>query len=312
MTKYILRRLLILIPVMLGVIFVVFLMMYLTPADAAVLALGDNATAESLEALREQLGLNRPFLVQYFDYVWGIVTRFDFGRSFTNNRPVMDIILPRLQNTMVLSVVSAGLAVVVGIFLGVVAAVKQNSLFDNASMVAALAGVSMPSFWQGLLLMLLFSLRLKWLPVSGFTTLAHVILPALTLSTGSMAIIARMTRSSMLEVIQQDYINFAKSKGQRPMRVIIGHALRNALIPIVTTVALQFGNMLGGSVIIESVFSIPGVGKLMADSIRGMNYPVVQAGVLIIALLYSISNVLADVLYAVVDPRVKSTLKQEL
>jgi peptide/nickel transport system permease protein len=164
---------------------------------------------------------------------------------------------------------------------------------------------------MGLLLMLLFSLRMGWLPVSGFYTWKHVILPALTLSASSMAIIARMTRSSMLEVMQQDYINFAKAKGQRPYMVIIGHALRNALIPIITTIALQFGNMLGGSVIIESVFSIPGVGKLMADSIRGMNYPVVQAGVLIIAMIYCASNLLADALYAFADPRVKATLSQK-
>ena len=255
------------------------------------------------------MGLNDPFLVRFARYVWKIVTEGDFGLSYTNKRPVLEVVMTRFPNTIILSVTSAVIAVFLGLLLGIIAAVKQYSIFDNISMTLALVGLSMPNFWQGLLLMLLFSLKLELLPVSGFTTWKHVILPALTIGTGSCALIARMTRSSMLEVIRQDYIDFARSKGQKELWVIVRHGLRNAMIPILTTIGLQFGAMLGGSVLTESVFAIPGLGKLMVDSIKQRNYPVVQAGVLIIALSYCVVNLLVDLFYAAIDPRMKANLK---
>ena len=309
MLKYIMRRVLILIPVMLGVMFVVFTMLYITPGDPATMILGENATPDAVIALREEMGLNDSFLVRFARYVWKIVTEGDFGLSYTNKRPVLEVVMTRFPNTIILSVTSAVIAVFLGLLLGVIAAVKQYSIFDNISMTLALVGLSMPNFWQGLLLMLLFSLKLELLPVSGFTTWKHVILPALTIGTGSCALIARMTRSSMLEVIRQDYVDFARSKGQKEFWVIVRHGLRNAMIPILTTIGLQFGAMLGGSVLTESVFAIPGLGKLMVDSIKQRNYPVVQAGVLIIALSYCVVNLLVDLLYAAIDPRMKANLK---
>ena len=218
------------------------------------------------------------------------------------------LLVERLPKTITLALISTTIAVTLGILLGVIAAIKQNSIFDNLCMLLALVGVSMPHFWQGLLLMLLFGVKLGWLPISGWGEVGNVVLPSLTIGLGSMAIIARMTRSSMLEVINQDYINFARAKGQKNGKIITGHELRNALIPIITTIAIQFGNMLGGSVITETIFAIPGVGKLMVDSIRSGNYPVVQGGVLLIAFIYCINNLLVDVIYAFVDPRVKTNL----
>jgi peptide/nickel transport system permease protein len=309
MTKYIIRRVLILIPVMLGVMFVVFTMLYITPGDPATMILGENATPEAVMQLQEEMGLNDPFLVRFTRYVWNIFSKGDFGVSYTNKRAVIEVVMSRFPKTIILSVTSALIAVFLGLLLGIIAAVKQYSIFDNLSMTLALIGLSMPNFWQGLLLMLLFSLRLGWLPVSGFTSWKHIILPALTIGTSSCALIARMTRSSMLEVIRQEYIDFAYAKGQKKWLVILWHGLRNAMIPIITTVGLQFGAMLGGSVITESVFAIPGLGKLMVDSIKQRNYPVVQAGVLIIALSYCVVNLLVDLLYSMVDPRIKASMR---
>lgn len=307
MIKYITRRLAALIPVLLGVTLIVFTLLYFSPGDPALVMLGDEATPEAIEQIHEQLGWNDPFWVRYFNYVKDLV-QGDMGMSYMNNRPVFELLIERMPKTVTLACTSAVVAVTLGIVLGVIAAVKQNSIFDNLSMLLALAGISMPHFWQGLLLMLLFGVKLGWLPISGWGTAANLVLPSLTIGLGSMAIIARMTRSSMLEVINQDYMNFAKSKGQKKSCIILGHGLRNALIPIITTIALQFGNMLGGSVITETIFAIPGVGKLMVDSIRSGNYPVVQGGVLLIAFIYCINNLLVDVIYAFVDPRVKTSL----
>lgn len=307
MVKYIVKRLIALIPVLLGVTLIVFTMLYFTPGDPALVMLGDEATAEAIEQIHEELGLDDPFWVRYGRYLKDLL-HGDLGVSYLNKRPVADMLLERLPKTLTLATVSAVLAVVLGITFGVIAAVNHNSIFDNLCMLFALGGVSMPHFWQGLLLMLLFGVKLKWLPISGFGTFAQLILPALTIGYGCMAIIARMTRSSMLEVINQDYINFAHAKGQKNFIIIVKHALHNALIPIITTIALQFGVLLGGSVITESIFAIPGVGKLMVDSIRASNHPVVQGGVLMIAFIYCIINLLVDIIYAWVDPRVKTSL----
>jgi ABC-type dipeptide/oligopeptide/nickel transport systems, permease components len=308
MVKYILKRFIALIPVLLGVTLIIFTLLYFTPGDPALAILSDEAaTPEAIAQIHEELGLDDPFWVQYANYVWDLL-HGDLGVSYLNKRPVTELLLERLPKTMTLACVSAGLAIVLGITFGVIAAVNHNSIFDNLCMLFALGGVSMPHFWQGLLLMLLFGVKLGWLPISGYGTLAQLILPALTIGYGCMAIIARMTRSSMLEVINQDYINFAHAKGQKKFIIITRHALHNALIPIITTIALQFGILLGGSVITESIFAIPGVGKLMVDSIRGSNYPVVQGGVLMIAFIYCVTNLLVDIIYAFIDPRIKTSL----
>lgn len=307
MIKYIVRRLIALIPVLLGVKLIIFTLLYFTPGDPALVMLGDEATPEAIAQIHEELGWNDPFWVRYFNYVVDLL-HGDLGVSYTNGRPVFDLLVERLPKTITLALISTTIAVTLGILLGVIAAIKQNSIFDNLCMLLALVGVSMPHFWQGLLLMLLFGVKLGWLPISGWGEVGNVVLPSLTIGLGSMAIIARMTRSSMLEVINQDYINFARAKGQKNGKIITGHELRNALIPIITTIAIQFGNMLGGSVITETIFAIPGVGKLMVDSIRSGNYPVVQGGVLLIAFIYCINNLLVDVIYAFVDPRVKTNL----
>ena len=307
MIKYIVRRLIALIPVLLGVTLIIFTLLYFTPGDPALVMLGDEATPEAIAQIHEELGWNDPFWVRYFNYVVDLL-HGDLGVSYTNGRPVFDLLVERLPKTITLALISTTIAVTLGILLGVIAAIKQNSIFDNLCMLLALVGVSMPHFWQGLLLMLLFGVKLGWLPISGWGEVGNVGLPSLTIGLGSMAIIARMTRSSMLEVINQDYINFARAKGQKNGKIITGHELRNALIPIITTIAIQFGNMLGGSVITETIFAIPGVGKLMVDSIRSGNYPVVQGGVLLIAFIYCINNLLVDVIYAFVDPRVKTNL----
>ena len=307
MIKYIVRRLIALIPVLLGVRLIIFTLLHFTPGDPALVMLGDEATPEAIAQIHEELGWNDPFWVRYFNYVVDLL-HGDLGVSYTNGRPVFDLLVERLPKTITLALISTTIAVTLGILLGVIAAIKQNSIFDNLCMLLALVGVSMPHFWQGLLLMLLFGVKLGWLPISGWGEVGNVVLPSLTIGLGSMAIIARMTRSSMLEVINQDYINFARAKGQKNGKIITGHELRNALIPIITTIAIQFGNMLGGSVITETIFAIPGVGKLMVDSIRSGNYPVVQGGVLLIAFIYCINNLLVDVIYAFVDPRVKTNL----
>ena len=307
MVKYIIKRLIALIPVLLGVTLIVFTLLYFSPGDPALVILGDEATPEAIDQIHEELGWNDPFIVRYLNYVKDLF-HGELGLSYLNGRPVSELFADRLPKTLTLACSSALVAVILGVSFGVIAAIKHNSIFDNLCMIIALGGVSMPHFWQGLLLMLLFGVKLGWLPVSGYGTFAQLILPSITIGYGSMAIIARMTRSSMLEVINQDYINFARAKGQRNIWIILRHAMHNALIPIITIIALQFGNLLGGSVITESIFAIPGVGKLMVDSIRNSNYPVVQGGVLIIAFIYCISNLLVDVIYAFVDPRVKTSL----
>lgn len=309
MHRYIFRRLLLLLPVMLGVSFIVFTMMYFTPGDPAKIILGEQASAEDIARLTEELGLDDPFLVRYVRYVKDAVIHQDIGRSYTTNRPVAEEIITRFPATLKLAAAAVLVAVLMGIPIGIISATKQYSLFDNIAMVFALIGVSMPNFWQGLMLVLVFAVNLKWFPSSGFTSFKHLILPALTIGTSSAAIITRMTRSSMLEVIRQDYIRTARAKGQTESVVINQHALKNALIPVITVIGLQFGYLLGGAVLTESIFSIPGVGRLMVDSIKSRDFPVVQGGVLFIAITFSVVNLLVDILYAYIDPRIKSQYK---
>jgi peptide/nickel transport system permease protein len=310
MHKFILNRILMMLPVLLGVSLVVFSMMYFTPGDPARLMLGETASETEVRELREEMGLNDPFLLQYGRYLKKAVFEGDLGTSYVTGRPVVTEIVARFPTTMLLAVLSVFISVLIGIPTGIVSATRQYSLFDNLAMILALVGVSMPNFWQGLVLIIVFSLHLGWLPASGFYGPAYWILPALTIGTSTAATITRMTRSSMLEVIRQDYIRTARAKGQTELVVILKHALKNALIPIITVIGLQLGRGLGGAILTESIFSIPGLGKLMVDSIKARNYPVVQGGVLFIAVMFSFINLLVDVLYAYADPRIKSQYKR--
>lgn len=309
MHRYIFRRLLMLAPVMLGVAFIVFTMMYFTPGDPAKMILGEAAAEDDVIKLRQEMGLDRPFIVQFGSYIANLVIHQDIGRSFSTRRPVVDEIMGRFPTTIKLAASGVLVALLLGIPTGIISATKQYSIFDSLSMVAALLGVSMPNFWQGLMSIIVFSLWLGWLPSSGYDSFSQMIMPALTIGTSSAAIITRMTRSTMLEVIRQDYIRTARAKGQKESVVIIRHALKNALIPVITVLGLQFGFLLGGAVLTETIFSIPGVGRLMVDAIRQRDFPIVQGGVLFLALTFSIINLGVDVLYAYVDPRIKSQYK---
>ncbi|MGO5023037.1 nickel ABC transporter permease [Lawsonibacter sp. LCP25S3_G6] len=279
-----------------------------TPGDPAQIILGENATEEALANLREEMGLNDSFFVQYSRFIINAV-QGDFGRSYQSNRVVFDEIFSRFPATLQLAGIGVLLSVLIGIPVGVISATKQYSFFDNTSMVFALIGVSMPNFWQGLMLIMLFSVWLGILPSGGYGDWTYFILPAITLGTSSAGSIARMTRSSMLEVIRQDYIRTARAKGVLEKNVVYKHALKNALIPIITVVGLQFGYLLGGAVLTETVFSWPGIGRLLVDSIKQKDTPMVQGLVVFIAVTFSIVNLCIDILYSYVDPRIKSQYK---
>lgn len=309
MLRYVIKRVLLLIPVLVGVTFITFTLLYITPGDPAKAMLGPSASAEATEQLREQMGLNEPFLIQYGTFMKKLILQQDMGRSYRSKQPVFNIIMSAFPSTLKLSAFAVGLAVLIGIPLGIISAVKQYSIFDNIALVLGLIGISMPVFWLGMLLILQFSARLHWFPSTGFSTLRHMVLPSIALSAQSIAVIMRMTRSSMLEVIRQDYIGTARAKGQKESLVITHHALGNALMPIITTIGLQFGALLGGAVLTEAVFSIPGVGRLMVDSIKMKDFPVVQGGVLFIAVAFSLVNLIVDLLYASVNPKIRAEYK---
>jgi len=294
------------IPVLIGVSFVIFSMLYFAPGDAADVILGDMATVADKQQFRAQYGLDKPFLVQYVRYMEGVVLRGDLGTSYVTRQPVTVEILERFPTTLQLSAMSVFLAVIIGISVGIISATRQYSFIDNLATSLSMVGVSMPNFWQGMMLIIIFAVWLRWLPPSGFSTPLHWILPAVTVGTNSSANIMRMTRSSMLEIIRQDYIRTARAKGQTEAVVIWKHALKNALIPIITVVGLSFGRLLGGAVLTESIFSIAGVGKLMVDAIKLKNFPMVQGGVLFIAFVMSFVNLFIDVLYSYADPRIRS------
>ncbi len=296
MLIYMLKRILYLIPILIGVTLIVFTMMYFTPGDPARLLLGETAPQEDVDRLREDMGLDEGYFSQFFRYVTNVFLRFDLGTSYISKTSVLDDIMGRFPTT-------ALIAVLIGVPAGIISAVRQYSAFDYAATLGALLGVSMPNFWQGLMNVLIFSVWLRWLPASGFYGPEYWILPVLTI--GTSTIIMRMTRSSMLEVIRQDYIRTARAKGQTEGKIITRHALKNALIPIVTVIGLQIGYLLGGSLLAEVVFSIPGIGKLMVDSIKARDFPLVQGGVLFIAFVFCLVNLLVDLLYAMLDPRIK-------
>ncbi len=308
MIRFIIKRLFMFIPVLLGVILLIFLILDFAPGDPAVMILGDEARPEQLAELREEMGLNDPLLFRYGHYVLNLV-QGSMGISYKSQLSVAHEIGARFPNTLRLAVAGVLVAVILALPLGIIAAIKQNSIFDSASMLFSLIGISMPGFWLALLLMLFFSLRLGWFPVSGADTLSHLVLPAVALGLGHMAAIARTTRSSMLEVIRQDYIRTALSKGLPYRTVVLRHALPNAIIPTITIIGLQIGLLLGGTVVIETVFSWPGVGRLLIQSIYARDTPLVLGCIVVICLCYSVVNLIVDLLYAAVDPRLRARFK---
>lgn len=304
MTKRILKRILLLIPTVIGVSFIVFLLFYLSPGDAALAKAGPNAPKEVIDALKENMGLNDPFLAQYLRFLKGLLFHFDLGNSYISGSSVTKTLLAVFPNTLKLTGFSLLIAVFFGILLGVLSAVKRGTFVDKLVMIISMVGIAMPIFWTGILLILLFSVRLRWLPPSGFSSFKAMLMPAFALGLQSSAIIMRMTRSSMLEVLNQDYIETANAKGLKKQKIIFVHALKNAMIPIITTIGLQAGGLLGGSVLTETVFSIPGIGRLMVESIKTRDLPVVLGGVILISICYSLISIVVDILYGFIDPRI--------
>ncbi|AOK91638.1 MULTISPECIES: ABC transporter permease [Paenibacillus] len=332
MNSYIVKRLAILIPVLLGMTLIVFSIIHAIPGDPAETILGDKATEQSKQALREQLGLNKPWLQQYGTYL-GELAQGDLGDSIRTKQPIAREMVPYLAATLELTVASMFFAVVVGMNAGIVSAWKRNSWFDYVSMVIALVGVSMPIFWLGLMEQWIFANKLHWLPSIGrmnsrdpveavthlavidafiggrmdqvWTVIKHLILPSIALGTIPMAVIARITRSSMLEVMDADYIRTARAKGLASFQVVYKHALKNAAIPVLTVIGLQTGSLLGGAVLTETIFAWPGIGRYIFEAISSRDYPVIQSGILIIAFLFVIINLIVDLLYAVLDRRIR-------
>lgn len=332
MLRYIARRLLDLLPVLLGITLLVFLFLQLIPGNPAVVLLGPRATPDQIAALQEQLGLNRPLPLQYLSFL-GKLIRFDLGRSIISGIPITQEIATRWPATFELSVGAMLVAIALGVPAGILAAVKKNGWIDNLAMTTSLIGVSMPVYWLGLLLVYLFAVNLQWLPPSGrigvgvdlqpitgfyvldsllrlnfsalFDVLAHLILPAITVGTIPLAIIARITRSAMLEVLSQDYIRTARAKGLLERWVIFKHALKNALLPVITIIGLQFGTLLGGAILTETIFSWPDIGSWIYEGILARDYPVVQGGVVFVAIVFVLINLLVDLSYALLDPRIQ-------
>ena len=331
MLAHIIRRILLLFPTLLGISIIIFLMMHITPGDPAELLLGERATEPALEALREHLGLNEPLYIQYGMFLKRLM-KGDLGETIWTRQKVWIEVKQRFPATIELSLAAMVISTVFGVILGIISATKQYSLFDYLSMLGALVGVSMPIFWLGLILMLIFSLNLGWFPMSGRLSVGieltkitnfyildalltknwaalkdvlwHLTLPAFTLSTIPMAIVARMTRSSMLEVLRQDYIKTAKAKGLPPVMVIVKHALRNALIPVITVIGLMFGILMAGAILTETIFAWPGVGKWLYDAVLQRDYMVIQGGTLFVAAIFVIINLVVDILYAVINPKI--------
>ncbi|MGD9712574.1 MAG: nickel ABC transporter permease [Thermomicrobiales bacterium] len=312
MLTYILRRLLLLVPVMLIVGVVVFMLVHLTPGDPAAVILGQNATGEQIQALRERLGLNDPLLVQFFRW-FGDALRLDFGESLFLGMPVTEALAQRAQPTALLTTYALIIEIVIGVPAGVIAAVKRNSIIDRGLMLMSISGAAIPTFFLGIVLILIFAVRLKWVPSGGYTPIQEdpvehfkgMILPAFTLGFASAGILARLVRSSMLDVLREDYVRTAMAKGLQYRRVVTKHALRNALIPAITVIGFSLGALLGGAVVTETVFTIPGMGRLVVQSISRRDYPLIQGAIMIIAAIYVIVNLIVDILYVYIDPRIR-------
>ncbi|MFJ7935276.1 nickel ABC transporter permease [Sporosarcina sp. NPDC096371] len=311
MIALIVRRTFELVFLLFGISFLVFSSMHIAPGDPAAMIAGPTATESELTAIRANLGLDDPFLVQYGRYVKGAV-QGDFGYSYQTKQPVSEAIAVRFPNTLKLAVASMIIAVIIGIAAGLISALRHNSWLDVSSTTFALAGISIPNFWLGALLILVFAVNLQVLPVGGLSSpfytwqgIKELILPAITLGTGSAAMIARMTRSSMLEVIRADYVRTARAKGVKERNVIWIHTLKNAMIPVITVIGLNFGFLLGGTIITEKVFAINGIGRLMIDAIAARDFPMVQGSVLLVATLFVVVNLIVDIVYTFIDPRIK-------
>jgi len=298
------RRLVFLVPVLFGILVAVFVTMRVVPGDPARLVAGADAGPAELAAIRAEFGLDQPMHVQFGMYLRDVL-RGEFGRSLKTQRPVIDEIRPRLVNTVILAVLSTAFATVLGLGAGVVAAARRHTRFDHATMVIAMLGVSTPPFYLGIVLIVVFAVMLRWLPSGGAGGLAHLILPAVTLGASTLGIVARMTRATMLEVLGEDYVRTARAKGVAERGVVARHALRNALLPVIAVVALQFGFVLAGSVLVETVFSYPGIGWLIVESISMRDFPVVQGAILLVTLLSVLANLGADLLYGYADPRLR-------
>lgn len=308
MLRFIAKRLLMLIPVIIGVSFVVFTLMQFTPGDPAQIILGPQAGEEEVQNLREQMGLNDPLYVQYFRFLFGILT-LDFGTSIQDGQGVLGKIIDHFPATLELTVAAMIVALAIGIPIGIISSTKQYSFFDNVSTLGGLVGFSMPNYWLSMMLIMIFAVQLGWLPVSGYGGWMFLLLPAISLGTQTAAVFLRMTRSSMLEVLRSDYIRTARAKGLSERKVVYFHALRNAFIPIITVIGLQVGALLEGAILTEAVFAWPGIGRFMIDAINAKDFPIVQGSVVFIAFLFVFVNLLVDVLYAYVDPRIKSQYK---
>ena len=305
MIKYILKRLLALIPVILGVIFIIQFILYISPNDPAVVILGVDYTPEGAAQVRESLGLNDPFVVQFARYVLDLL-RGDFGNSYVTGEPVAVQLAARFPNTLILVVVSMTLCTILSLPIGIQSAVKPNSWFSNITAALGMVGIALPTFWLGLMLILLFAVHLEWLPATGGVSLTGMILPAITLSASFMAGTMRTTRSSMLDCLNQDYIRTAKAKGVSHHDVIDKHALKNALLPIITVVGVNVGTQMGGSVLTETVFSYPGLGIMLTNGIKQTDTPTILGCLVVMAICIGICNLLVDIIFAFVDPRIKS------
>lgn len=305
MIKYIFKRLLMMLPILIGISLLIFFVMSLSPGDPARLILGENVPQEQVDQLREQMGLNDPLAVQYGKYVLNAL-HGDLGESYRTGLSVMDEIVERYPNTMKLATGAVMIAILLGIPIGVISAIRQYTWIDSLSMMISMVLTSMPGFWYGLMLMLLFSLKLGWFPAAGSKSPIYFVIPCFTLACNTFALIVRMTRSAMLEEIRQDYVRTARAKGVKPLQVTIRHSLRNALLPIITVAGMQYGILLGGAVVIESVFSIAGLGTLIVNSVKMKDTPMVMAAIMFIAIVSGLVNLAVDVLYTFIDPRLKS------
>lgn len=306
MVRFIIKRILIMIPVFIGVLVIVFTLNFFMPGDPVVDHLPDNYTQEMYDEVEHQMGLDRPYVVQLADYIWGVFTKFDLGTSYSSNQPVRTMIGQRVWVSVKIGLLGTLLVVIIGIPVGVLSALKQNSVVDYSITTFSIILASMPGFWLALVSIILFSLKLRLLPASGLASWKHYILPVVCNSLMTLASITRMTRSSMLEVIRQDYVRTARSKGLKEGEITVRHTLKNALIPVVTTVGGQMGMVIGGSVIIETIFSIPGMGSLMVTAINQRDYPLILGITVIISIFTCVMNLIVDLVYSFIDPRIKS------
>lgn len=308
MLRYILKRLLWLIPVIVGVITIVFAITVLTPGDPAASLLDMNATQEQIDEVHHRLGLDKPVIERWFNYVVGIFTKFDFGTSYTTMQPVKDELLTKLPYTLILAFASTFLGVLIGIPLGIWAALKQYTVVDGAVLVLSVLFVSMPNFWLAMILISVFAVSLGILPAFGVYELSGWILPIAIATVGSMAGIIRITRSSMLEVMRADYIRTARAKGQKESVIVVRHMMRNALIPVATSVGAGLGNSLGGNMTLEAVFALPGIGYYIVNAISTQNHPSMLGGILLTAIMFTVVNLIVDITYVIIDPRLKSQI----